>query len=88
MLSMSGTAPRRTCKFSCRKAKRQCGCSYGSWMSSPSGVCKFPQKISGVYFCFGVKSVLLESQRAVQCDSEIDRVCLVVKLQTIPCHSL
>ena len=42
--------------------------------------------ISGVYFCFGVKSVLLETQRAVQCDSEIDRVWVAVKLQTIPCH--
>ena len=36
--STFGTAPRRTGKFSCRKAKRQCGCPYGSWMSSPSGV--------------------------------------------------
>ena len=87
MPRMFGTAPRRAGKFSCRKAKRQCGCSYGSWMSSPSGVCKFPQKIiSGVNFCFGVKSMLLETQRAVQCDSEIDRVWVVVKLQTTPCH--
>ena len=39
MPSMSGTAPRRTGIFSCRKTKRQCGCLYGSWMSSPSGVC-------------------------------------------------
>ena len=38
-INMSGTAPRRACKFSCRKAKSQCGCTYGSWMSSPSGVC-------------------------------------------------
>ena len=30
MPSMSGTAPRRTGVFSCRKTKRQCGCSYGS----------------------------------------------------------
>ena len=30
----TSTAPRITGKFSCRKAKRQCGCSYGSWMSS------------------------------------------------------
>ena len=30
--------------------------------------------------------MLLETQRAVQCDSEIDRVWVVVKLQTIPCH--
>ena len=53
-------------------------------MSSPSGV---PQRIiSGVNFCFGVKSMLLETQRAVQCDSEIDRVWVMVKLQTIPCH--
>ena len=42
--------------------------------------------ISGVYFCFGVKSVLLETPRAVQCDSEIDMVWVVVKLHTIPCH--
>ena len=87
MPSISGTAPRRTGIFSCRKTKRQCGCSYGSWMSSPSGVCLFPQRIiSGIYFCVGVKSVLLETQRAVQCDFEIDRVWVVVKLQAIPCH--
>ena len=42
MPSMSGTAPRRAGKFSCRKAKRQCGYSYGSWMSSPSGVLFIP----------------------------------------------
>ena len=30
--------------------------------------------------------MLLETQRAVQCDSEIDMVWVVVKLQTIPCH--
>ena len=30
--------------------------------------------------------MLLETQRAVQCDSEIDRVWVVVKLQTIPCE--
>ena len=29
---------------------------------------------------------MLETQRAVQCDSEIDRVSVVVKLQAIPCH--
>ena len=34
----------------------------------------------------GVKSMLLETQRAFQYDYEIYRVCLVVKLQTIPCH--
>ena len=69
------------------KQKSQCGCTYGSWMSSPSGVCSFPQKIiSGVNFCFRVKTMLLETQRAVQCGSEIDRVWVVVKLQTIPCH--
>ena len=63
MPSMPGTAPRRTGKLSCRKAKRECGRSYCSWMSSPSGDCSFPQKIiSGVNFCFGVKSVLLETQ--------------------------
>ena len=44
--------------------------------------------IYGVYFCLGVKSVLLKTQRAVQCDSEIDRVWMVVKLQTIPCNIL
>ena len=31
--------PGRAGKFSCRKAKRQLGFSYGSWMSSPPGVC-------------------------------------------------
>ena len=83
MLSMSGTAPGRAGKFICRKAKRKCGCSYGFWMSSPSGVCYYPQQIIyGVHFCFGLKSVLLETQ----CDSEINRVCVVVKLQTIPCN--
>ena len=56
-------------------------------MSSQSGVCKFPQKIiSGVNFCFGVKCVLLETQHAGQCGSEIQRVWIVVKLQTIPCN--
>ena len=30
--------------------------------------------------------MLLETQRAVQCVSEIDWVLVVVKLQTIPCH--
>ena len=41
-------------------------------MSSPTGVCSFPQKIiSGV--CFGVKSM-------------VDRGLIVVKLQTIPCN--
>ena len=30
--------------------------------------------------------MLPETQRAVQCDSEIDRVWVVVKLQTIPCR--
>ena len=42
--------------------------------------------MSGVYFCFRVKSVLLETQRAVQCDSEIYRIWVVVKLPTIPCN--
>ena len=54
-------------------------------MSSPTGVCSFPQKIiSGV--CFGVKSMLFETQRVVQCDSKVDRGLIVVKLQTIPCN--
>ena len=43
--------------------------------------------ISGVYFCFGVKSVLLQTLLAVQCDSEIERVWVVVMLQTIPRHT-
>ena len=30
--------------------------------------------------------MLLETQRTVQCDSEIDSVWIVVKLQTIPCN--
>ena len=30
-------------------------------------------------------ALLLEIQRAVQCDSEIDWFWIVVKLQTIPC---
>ena len=56
-------------------------------MSSPSGVCEFPQKnMSGVYFCFGVKSVLFETQSGVQCDSKVDTVWIVVTLQTIPCY--
>ena len=42
--------------------------------------------ISCVYFCFGVKSVLLETQRAVQCDSKVVRVWILVKLHTIPCN--
>ena len=29
---------------------------------------------------------MLEIQRAVQCDSEIDRSWVVVKLHTIPCN--
>ena len=82
--SMSGTAPRRPVKLSCLKA--ECQCSYGSWVSSPSGVCQFPQKIIyGIYFCFGVKSVLLETLYALQCDCKVGRVWTVVKLQTNPC---
>ena len=82
---MPETAPRIIGKFSCREAKRQWGCSYGSWIRSPSGVCSFPKKIIyGVYF--GVKSVLLVTECEVQCDSNVDRVWLVVKRQTIPCN--
>ena len=54
-------------------------------MSSPSGVCYFPPNI--IYaVCFGVKSVLLETQRAVQCDSDIERMWVVVKLHNIRCN--
>ena len=32
-----------------------CRCSYGSWMSSPSGVCKFPPKfIDGGRYSEGI----------------------------------
>ena len=50
-----------------------CRCSYGSWMSSPCGVFQFPPKfIDGVYFCFGVKSMLLETLCAVQLINAVD----------------
>ena len=34
-----------------------------------------------------VVSVLLETERAVQYDSKVDRVCIVIKLKIIPCNT-
>ena len=51
-------------------------------MSSPSGV-----SAEDYFWCLLLLwSVLHETQRAVQCDSEIDMVWILVKLQTIPCN--
>ena len=41
--------PRRTGIFSCRKTKRQCGCSYGSWMSSHLEFVNFRRRLFLVF---------------------------------------